>query len=1855
MKLAIFALSLVAVCPELMAATITVNSNGDPGGFDTNLTVGTLGPTVTLRDAITAANNTAGDDIIVFAGSMNGATVTLVQTTSTMDPHSSPRNNGGPTALRITSNIELIAPSGGLVILPTGLMRLFDIASGVTVRVERLTLRGGVANNGGGFWNEGDLTLDEVTMTSFVASSLFISNTNDLGYGAAVFNAGRLTARSSFFGFNNGQSSGGAIFSTAGGSLNVTNCIFESNSSEYSGPAIGTESTNGLAHITHSIFKGNRVEFVGDWPVPAIYAGGGAVMNAGVLAITAGSFQSNTVKTAQWGGALLNHGTLALSASTFEANSSSGALARGGAVFNDNTLGITNCTFTGNSARYGSAINNEFGVMMRMVNCTVARNVQNLPETFALNAGIAFNNILENNLVIENDRWEASITNFVSANLTGAFTTTGTNFVGHTNVLLGVLTTNGGPVRTMALPIGSSAVNAGFAVAGLTTDARGQPRYEAPDLGAYELPTSAPIFTSPTSTVFVKGQSNNFQFTATSGLPVSFAPLTLFPSGTTLAPDGLLSGDPTVPSGFYQNIVRAFNAYNLADLPFTTVVTDGTTDDRFSWQLNGGAELTNQVFTLTDGGIGQSRSAWYLFKQDINAFQASFEYLNVGGGGADGVAFVIQNSPAGASALGGGGGGLGYTGISPSFALMINIYDGAPGGPGIQVSTGGVGLGTNTYMATPPANPSFPNPIRFDLTYLSGLLTVTLTNLTSNTVFTTNFVLDIPGAVLGNEAWIGFTAATGGATSTQRVSNFSFTSLSATSTVIVTDAGDPAGFNTNVIISTLGTNITLRDAVNAANNHPGPVVIHFASALAGTNIALQQTGDTSSGDSALPIRGRMTIENTTTGTLTISRGVGGDLRLIRVATNGTLTVRNLRIENGRITSSQNGANIENLGSLVIENGVVAGGVSSRGGGLHNVGTALVYRTIFATNTGSSGGGGIFNTGLLAVVSSAIVSNRTEVNSGGAAGGGGILNRGTLSLTNSTLAYNYAGGYYGGAIWNFSGSLELTHCTVFGNGAFFGSPGIWGFQTDVLARNNIIADGSTLGLLPGSASNLFFNPSLGTWGLNGGPTPTFPITATSAAYKAGANIPGLVTDQRGVTRHTIPDIGAYEVFPRDPLIVSTTADENDGNADSEQGTGTSLREALIHAQGIGGSQTITFAPALAGQTVLLDTGWTNENDESALSVTGAVTIQGFTNAPGVTLGLDTGANKRHFFVGPGGSLTLRHLTLTGGQAGAGGSVWNNLGSLAVYASTFVGNSATAEGGAIQVAPGSPLLVIENSTFASNSSVNLASAIGTGALSNSLRHITVTANSGTSALFLNGCIVPIQNSILAGNLTDGVLGTSGGAFHPDSAGNVLGTGGTAGLTNGINGNVTGLAAPALLLDGLSITNGGPTPTVALLPNSPAINRGIALAGITNDQRGSSRINLGAPDSGAYELIAFESPLVTTTNDEFDATSDPRFGTGTSLREALYFTEDFVNFSTNLTGQTVELTQVGDTAFGNTAILLTNQSPRFIRSTQTPQVTIRVNGPEPMRHFRIVPGTFIVLQGITLTGGQATNGGAVYNQGTLSVSFATLANNTASQAGGAIYNTSNSTVSVIVSTLSDNSAGGWGGAIANQGTLSFTYATVAGNAAPGGGGIFNEPGSVPATINATIIAGNTDGNGAPSDIGGPQPVNAAAAYNLIGDGGSGGLVDGVNTNKVGVADPGLAPLADYGGRTLTRALYPWSPAIDASLLNTGGDQRGYPRDTLRDIGAFELIRVTNEVTLAGLTRSTAGAGPGSIEFDFPGGVTGASFSVYTTTNILVPAQQWQWLGLVPENPPGSALFNVSIIIDTNSPQLFYRVQSP
>jgi len=227
--------------------------------------------------------------------------------------------------------------------------------------------------------------------------------------------------------------------------------------------------------------------------------------------------------------------------------------------------------------------------------------------------------------------------------------------------------------------------------------------------------------------------------------------------------------------------------------------------------------------------------------------------------------------------------------------------------------------------------------------------------------------------------------------------------------------------------------------------------------------------------------------------------------------------------------------------------------------------------------------------------------------------------------------------------------------------------------------------------------------------------------------------------------------------------------------------------------------------------------------------------------------------------------------------------------------------------------------------------------------------------------------------------------------------------------------------------------------------------------------------------------------------------------------------------------------------------------------------------------------------------SEGGGIFNVGTATLTNSTTANNSA-PSGGGIFNIGG-TLTLTNSTIANNSASEEGGGIDIEefGGLTVTNSTIADNSAPLGGGIDNDSGT--ATLNNTIVALNTA-----SDIvlEGGGTVSTSSAYNLIGTGGSGGLVNGVNGNQVGVANPGLGQLAYYGGPTQTIDLLPGSPAIGAGSNalavdpSTGRplttDQRGagFARITYGrvDIGAYQLQSLQNYVTAVDVGWGTQSA---------------------------------------------------------------------
>lgn len=163
-----------------------------------------------------------------------------------------------------------------------------------------------------------------------------------------------------------------------------------------------------------------------------------------------------------------------------------------------------------------------------------------------------------------------------------------------------------------------------------------------------------------------------------------------------------------------------------------------------------------------------------------------------------------------------------------------------------------------------------------------------------------------------------------------------------------------------------------------------------------------------------------------------------------------------------------------------------------------------------------------------------------------------------------------------------------------------------------------------------------------------------------------------------------------------------------------------------------------------------------------------------------------------------------------------------------------------------------------------------------------------------------------------------------------------------------------------------------------------------------------------------------------------------------------------------------------------------------------------------------------------------------------------------------------------------------------LEIVNSTVSGNSGTRVGGVelsteADEYFGRESTFKNTIVAANT---GATTDVLG---IVTSQGYNLIGDrtgadgfGATGDLI-GTASNPI---DPKLGAIKDNGGPTLTQALLPGSPAIDAGDPSTadGFDQRGADFERVLDgdgngtavvdIGAFEAPAQDNEIPLNPIT---------------------------------------------------------------------------
>lgn len=204
----------------------------------------------------------------------------------------------------------------------------------------------------------------------------------------------------------------------------------------------------------------------------------------------------------------------------------------------------------------------------------------------------------------------------------------------------------------------------------------------------------------------------------------------------------------------------------------------------------------------------------------------------------------------------------------------------------------------------------------------------------------------------------------------------------------------------------------------------------------------------------------------------------------------------------------------------------------------------------------------------------------------------------------------------------------------------------------------------------------------------------------------------------------------------------------------------------------------------------------------------------------------------------GSGVLEQVVIRHNQADRGGGIFSNR-PLTITATSIISNTARAGGGIINYGH----LVLTNSTISSNTATVNDGGIAQSSGSLSILNSTISHNE-LGGVF-SAATTTLKNTLIAQNAggygnCSGTMLTSLG--HNLSSDNSCTTRFTA---IGDLNNTDPRLGP--LQD-----NGGPTPTRALLPGSPAINAGTNAGCPATDQRGISRPQGGTCDIGAFEGI-------------------------------------------------------------------------------------------------------------------------------------------------------------------------------------------------------------------------------------------------------------------------------------------------------------------------------------------------------------------------------------------------------------------
>jgi hypothetical protein len=307
----------------------------------------------------------------------------------------------------------------------------------------------------------------------------------------------------------------------------------------------------------------------------------------------------------------------------------------------------------------------------------------------------------------------------------------------------------------------------------------------------------ASVGSSQVNLAWTPTAGTNFNvFRSTDG--VNFTLIATVPASVTTFSDKGLS--PNVY--FYQ--VEALDQFG--DMEFSNVVRvtvgepvvidhSGGFANSSDLAANGSATFTNGVARLTDGGGGEAGTIFSDQKTDVRSFTTTFTFRMHDGTSpmADGMTFIIQASSP--NAIGGTGGGLAYgsdtpggpQGIPNSVAVKFDLFDNAGEGddstgiffngdsPTVPTSGGAAEGETSIDMTGSGITLQSGDPFKVTLTYDGTTLNETITDTSTNAMFTHAYTVNIPSFIGGDTAFVGFGGGTGGLTTVADVQTWKFT------------------------------------------------------------------------------------------------------------------------------------------------------------------------------------------------------------------------------------------------------------------------------------------------------------------------------------------------------------------------------------------------------------------------------------------------------------------------------------------------------------------------------------------------------------------------------------------------------------------------------------------------------------------------------------------------------------------------------------------------------------------------------------------------------------------------------------------------------------------------------------------------------------------------------------------------------------------------------------------------------------------------------------------------------------------------------------------------------------------------